>query len=162
MTGAGGTKYPFPNAEIVGSFIPPPKFPPPWSVVHVRSMSDVGLPPRIVPHAWFGLLRLKSTKRDALVPAATKCALLLTLMVTPCASATIAHGWMVTTALLPTVIAFGMRCVTPSPAQVSSAVMLAACVTVVPFAVPQMVAAVTVTTAEPLFVASAALVALMV
>jgi hypothetical protein len=71
---------------------------------------------------------------------------------------------MVTTALFATLILFGTRCVTPSPAHVSSAVILAECVTVVVFVVVPhaKTAAVTVTTTDPLFVASAVLVAVMV
>jgi hypothetical protein len=58
----------------------------------------------------------------------------------------------------------GMRCVTPFPSHVSFAVMVAERVTIVPLGVPQGEggAAVTVTVAEPLFVASSVLVAVIV
>jgi len=69
----------------------------------------------------------------------------------------------VTTAALPIVMSFVTTCVTPSPAHVSFALMFDVCVTVVPFAVPHAsVAAVTVMTTEPVFVASAVLVAVIV
>jgi hypothetical protein len=71
---------------------------------------------------------------------------------------------MVSTALPLSAMLFGIRCVTPSPIQVSSVVTLVACVVIVPFAWPHVAAetAVTVTAADPLFVGSAALIAVIV
>jgi hypothetical protein len=71
---------------------------------------------------------------------------------------------MVSTALPLSAMLFGIRCVTPSPIQVSSPVMLVAWVVIVPFAWPHGAAeiAVTVTAADPLFVGSATLVAMIV
>src|SRR5512146_2405406 len=151
ITAAGVTAYPLPMAAIVGSLMMP-KFPPPMRNVHDRSISDVGLTPRSVPHPWFALSRLNVTKRVLLVPAATRCELPPTLIVAPWLSETMAQGWIVTTALPLMVMLFGTLWVTPSPAQVSSARMLLECVVTVPFAVPHAAArAVTVTAADPLF-----------
>jgi hypothetical protein len=87
----------------------------------------------------------------------------LTVIDTPCPSATIAQGSIVTVALPVIEMLLGTRCVTPSPAQVSFAATLAECVMIDPFGWPQGTAAtVTVTVAVALLVASSVLVARIV
>src|SRR5262249_45718515 len=116
-----------------------------------------------MPHAWFELARSKVTKFVALVPAETSFAVPVTETETPAARATSAHGCTVTVAEPPIEMLFGTWWVTPFPAQVSSALMLAEWVTTVPFGVPQATAAcVTVTFAEPVLLGSSVLTAVMV
>ena len=125
-------------------------------------MSEVALTPRRMPQAWFAFARSKKTKLVLLVPAATSFAVPATEIDAPAPIATSAQGCTVTVAEPVIEMLFGTWCVTPFPAQVSSALMLAEWLTTVPFGVPQATAGATVTLADPLLLESSPLTAVMV
>src|SRR5215472_2926227 len=110
----------------------PPSAPAPWSVVQVRSMSEVALLPRSAPQGAVGLVGTKETFPELPVPAETRRALLFTLIDAPAPRETMAQGCTVTMAVPVIAMVPGTRWVTPLPAQLSSAEMVVEWVTVAP------------------------------
>src|SRR5215472_11099148 len=115
----------------------PPSAPAPWSVVQVRSMSEVALLPRSAPQGAVGLVGTKETVPELPVPAETSFALLFTLIDAPAPRETMAQGCTVTVAVPVMAMVPGTRLVTPFPGQLSLAEMFTEWVTVVPVGGPQ-------------------------
>src|SRR5450755_621211 len=149
--GSGSTLEPF--IETTALSCEPPTFPPPQISVLSSSMSEFLLTPRSLPHAGPAALaaRKVTSPLTKSSPALTSFATPpvarspRTSMPAPPESLTMAHGCTVTVAGATIAIGAVTRCTVPAPAQVSSAVMSAACVTTVPFSVtPQTKAALVV------------------
>src|SRR5215467_9330874 len=104
----------------------PPKAPPPCRVVQLRSMSELAAVARRMPQGCALFVRTKEIDPPGPVPPASSVAPPLTLMVAFSASDTMAQGWMVTVAGELMEMLFGTEWVTPSPSQISLALMLLA------------------------------------
>src|SRR6516164_4016592 len=103
----------------------PPRAPAPWSVVQLRSMREVALLPRSAPQGAVLFVGTKETVPPLPLPAETSRALLFTLIDAPVPRETMAQGCTVTVAVPVMAMVPGTRWVTPLPAQVSSAEMVA-------------------------------------